>query len=190
MAAKANVKKVSSDAGPSMEDIVEILRERIVRQDLAPGAKLNEVALAQEFNVSRPRVREAFGVLEDRKLIERIPNRGAIVARLQPDDILALFEVREVLEALAVRLATEKTDPASWNDLVERFGKKAEEALAAGKLDYYVESVHLFRERAFMAAANPVLANQMASILDRTSVLIRRLLLVPGRAEQGLRQHQ
>ena len=190
MATKANAKNISSDAGPSMEDIVEILRERIVRQDLAPGAKLNEVALAQEFNVSRPRVREAFGVLEDRKLIERIPNRGAIVARLQPDDILALFEVREVLEALAVRLATEKTDPASWNDLVERFGKKAEEALAAGKLDYYVESVHLFRERAFMAAANPVLANQMASILDRTSVLIRRLLLVPGRAEQGLRQHQ
>src|SRR5690606_1007375 len=185
MAAKANVKKVSSDAGPSMEDIVEILRERIVRQDLAPGAKLNEVALAQEFNVSRPRVREAFGVLEDRKLIERIPNRGAVVARLEPDEILALFEVREVLEALSVRLATEKSDPSSWQELIERFGKPAEEALERGELDYYVNSIHLFRETALAAAANPVLASQMASIFDRTKVLIRRLALVPGRAQLG-----
>ncbi len=183
-------RKSTGDSGPSMEEIVEVLRERIVNQDLPPGAKLNEVALAQEFNVSRPRVREAFGVLEDRKLIERIPNRGAVVARLEPDEILALFEVREVLEALAVRLATEKADPSSWHDLIDRFGKPAEEALARGELDYYVNSIHIFRERALAAAANPVLANQMASIFDRTKVLIRRLLLVPGRAELGLKQHQ
>lgn len=190
MAATTNDKKTTGDSGPSMEEIVEILRERIVNQVLPPGAKLNEVALAQEFNVSRPRIREAFGVLEDRRLIERIPNRGAVVARLEPDEIMALFEVREVLEALAVRLATEKSDPASWHDLIERFGKPAEEALARGELDYYVNSIHAFRERALAAAANPVLANQMASIFDRTKVLIRRLLLVPGRAEQGLKQHQ
>jgi len=193
MDAAANSRKIKGDSGvsgPSMEEIVEILRERIVNQDLPPGAKLNEVALTHEFNVSRPRIREAFGVLEDRNLIERIPNRGAVVARLDANEILALFEVREVLEALAVRLATEKSDPASWNDLIERFGKPAEEALARGELDYYVNCIHMFRERALVAAANPVLANQMASFFDRTKVLIRRLLLVPGRAEQGLRQHQ
>lgn len=200
MAATVNGKKVKGDSGaavpgaatpgPSMEAIIEILRERIVNQELPPGAKLNEVALTQEFNVSRPRIREAFGVLEDRKLIERIPNRGAVVARLEPNDVMALFEVREVLEALAVRLATEKADPASWADLIERFGQPADEALARGELDYYVTSIHLFRERALAAADNPVLANQMAAIFDRTKVLIRRLLLVPGRAEEGLRQHR
>jgi DNA-binding GntR family transcriptional regulator len=193
MAAKENGKRLKGDSGasgPSMEEIVEILRERIVNQELAPGAKLNEVELTEEFNVSRPRIREAFGVLEDRNLIERIPNRGAVVARLEPTEILALFEVREVLEALVVRLATEKADPASWKDLIERFGKPAEEALARGELDFYVNCVHLFHERTLAMAANPVLANQMASFFDRTKVLIRRLLLVPGRAEQGLRQHQ
>ena len=193
MAAIAHGKKPklnSSASPPSMEQIVEILRERIVNQELPPGTKLNEAILTEEFNVSRPRLREAFGVLEDRRLIERIPNRGAVVARLEPVEILALFEVREVMEALAVRLATEKADPASWNDLIERFGAPAEEALARGDLDYYVDSIHMFRERALAAAANPVLASQMASFFDRTKVLIRRLLLVPGRAEQGLRQHQ
>ncbi|MCX5565680.1 GntR family transcriptional regulator [Alcaligenes phenolicus] len=188
--AASNKTKAVNEPGPSLEEIVEILRERIVDHQLPPGVKLNELALAREFNVSRPRVREAFGVLEDRKLIERIPNRGAVVARLEPDEILALFEVREVLEALSVRLATEKSDPSSWQELIERFGKPAEEALERGELDYYVNSIHLFRETALAAAANPVLASQMASIFDRTKVLIRRLALVPGRAQLGLKQHQ
>src|SRR5690554_866478 len=113
----------SSASGPSMEEIVEILRSRIVNHDLPPGSKLREAVLTDEFNVSRPRIREAFGVLEDRGLIERIPNRGAVVTRLEADEVFALFEVREVLEALAIRLATEKSDPASWSDLIERFGK-------------------------------------------------------------------
>lgn len=180
----------SGGSGPSMEEIVEILRSRIVNHDLPPGSKLREAVLTDEFNVSRPRIREAFGVLEDRGLIERIPNRGAVVTRLEADEVFALFEVREVLEALAIRLATEKSDPASWSDIIERFGKAGEEALARGDLDFYVDSVNLFRERAIAAAQNTILASQMESLYDRTKVLIRRLVLVPGRAADGLRQHQ
>lgn len=180
----------SQGSGPSMEEIVEILRKRIVDQELPPGSKLREAVLTEEFKVSRPRLREAFGVLEDRGLIERIPNRGAVVTRLEADDVFALFEVREVLEALAVRLATEKADPETWEDLVERFGKPAEEALARGDLDFYVDCVTLFRQRAISAAQNQILASQLDGLYDRTKVLIRRLVLVPGRAAEGLRQHQ
>ncbi len=195
-AVAASVKSVrgrtrgSSASGPSMEEIVEILRSRIVNHDLPPGSKLSEAVLTEEFGVSRPRIREAFGVLEDRGLIERIPNRGAVVTRLEANEVFALFEVREVLEALAVRLATENAPRGSWDDLVERFGKPAREALDRGDLDFYVDCVNEFRERALAAAGNVILADQMKSIYDRTKVLIRRLMLVPGRAEQGLLQHQ
>ncbi|MGB6105575.1 MAG: GntR family transcriptional regulator [Pusillimonas sp.] len=174
----------------SMEEIVEILRTRIVNHDLPPGSKLREAVLTEEFNVSRPRIREAFGVLEDRGLIERIPNRGAVVTRLEADEVFALFEVREVLEALAIRLATEKADPGSWADLIEHFGRPAEEALARGDLDFYVDCVNLFRERSIAVAENAILAEQMEGLYDRTKVLIKRLVLVPGRAAEGLRQHQ
>lgn len=183
-------KASNGGSGTSMEDIVEILHSSIVNHDLPPGVKLREAILAEEFNVSRPRIREAFGVLEDRGLIERIPNRGAVVTQLDAHDVCALFEVREVLEALAVRLATEKSAPSSWGDLVERFGKSAEDAVASNDLDFYVNSVDLFRERAIKGAQNPILAAQMESLYGRTKVLIRRLVLVPGRAAEGLRQHQ
>ncbi|MGY6272120.1 GntR family transcriptional regulator [Achromobacter denitrificans] len=179
-----------SASGPSLEEIVEILRSRIVNHEAPPGAKLSEVTLTEEFNVSRPRIREAFGVLEDRGLIERIPNRGAVVTRLSEEEIYALFEVREVLEALAVRLATERGDRAQWEALAQRFNGPAKTALETGDLDFYVDCVTSFREKTLAASGNPLLAAQMEGIYDRTKVLIRRLMLVPGRAAKGLQQHQ
>ncbi len=189
-ASKTPRKPRASSSGPSLDDIVEILRSRIVNHDAPPGAKLSEVTLTEEFGVSRPRIREAFGVLEDRGLIERIPNRGAVVTRLSEEEIYALFEVREVLEALAVRLATERGDPADWTELAERFNGPAKDALERGDLDYYVDCVTTFREKTLASAGNPLLFSQMAGIYDRTKVLIRRLMLVPGRASKGLVQHQ
>lgn len=184
-------KKTRSNASNiSMEDIVDILRKRIVNQELPPGSKLREAVLTEEFKVSRPRIREAFGVLEDRGLIERIPNKGAVVTRIEKDEIFALFELREVLEALSVRLATEKAPPETWDALFERFGDPAKQALANGDLDFYMNCITEFRASTIVAAKNPILSVQMEAIYDRTRVLLRRLLLVPGRAEQGRLQHR
>jgi DNA-binding GntR family transcriptional regulator len=194
MTADVNIKKgrsATAQAGSlSMEDIVEILRNRIVEHELPPGSKLREAALTVEFNVSRPRVREAFGILEERGLIERIPNRGAVVTRLKVDEAFALFEVREVLEGLAVRLATEKSSPDTWKDMVELFGKPVEEAMERGELDFYVDCVTEFRRRTTVAANNLILAALLDSLYDRTKMLVRRLVLVPGRASKGMCQHQ
>lgn len=186
----APVKVRSNASNVRMEDVVEVLRTRIVNQELPPGSKLSEAMLTEEFKVSRPRIREAFGVLEDRGLIERIPNRGAVVSRLEEKEILSLFEVREVLEALAVRLATEKAAPGAWDELSENFGAPAKQEIEQGNLDFYVNCINSFRLAAIAAADNPVLAAQMESLFDRTRVLIRRLVLVPGRAEAGRQQHQ
>ncbi|MEX2338679.1 MAG: GntR family transcriptional regulator, partial [Aquisalimonadaceae bacterium] len=183
-------RKRSKARGMSPDDLVEVLRKRIVSHELPPGSKLREIELTSEFEVSRARIREAFGVLEERGLIERIPNRGAVVTRLEVGQIHELYEVREVLEGLAVRLATEKAPPGSWDDLVEMFGQPAEEAIARNDLECYIDCVIQFRERCAKAADNSVLAAQLDGLYDRTGVLIRRLVLVPGRALEGVRQHQ
>src|ERR1044072_1407450 len=87
----------------SVVDIVQALRDRIGRQDIAPGAKLGEQELAAEFGVPRARIREVFGVLESRGVIERIPNGGAVVSRLELEHVFQLYEVRAVLEGMCVR---------------------------------------------------------------------------------------
>jgi DNA-binding GntR family transcriptional regulator len=89
--------------------MLEVLRQRIASHELPPGSRLLEHDLANEFGVSRARVREVFGILEVHSLIERIPNRGAVVLRLDLKQAQELFDIREMLEGLSARLAGEKT---------------------------------------------------------------------------------
>ena len=172
------------------ERVLETLRQRIVEHTLAPGAPLREQELAAEFGVSRARIRDTFQVLEERGLIERIPHRGAVAIRLEPGQVDELFEVREVLEAQTVRLATEKAPPRTWTTLERRFGNAMERKLAAHDLDAYVEAIDEFRQRCIAEARNGVLSALLAGLYDRTQVLIRRLVLLPGRAQEGMRQHR
>ncbi len=107
VAAKGASKTVRATAARTQtDDLLQELRRRIVSHEWPPGSRLREHQLADEFHVSRARIRGAFGILEERGLIECVPNRGAVVIRLQLDRIFELFEVREVLEAQMVRLAT------------------------------------------------------------------------------------
>ena len=172
------------------DDVLAELRHRIANHDLPPGARLREQDLANEFGVSRARIRDAFGVLEQRGLIERMPHRGAIVARLEDGTINELFEVREALEAHMVRLATEKAPPGSWDQFAELFGPIMHETLSAGDFEAYEDAVHRFRQRCIEEADNAVLSDLLDSIFERTHVLIRRLVLLPGRAQEGAQQHQ
>jgi DNA-binding GntR family transcriptional regulator len=174
----------------SPEQILEALRRRIAGQEIPPGAKLREQDLAAEFGVPRTRIRDVFGALESRGLIERIPNRGAVVTRLDMELVFKLYDVREVLEGLCARLATENMPPESWQDLVELYNEPMETFLKAGDFDSYVDGYDLLRQRTIAAAGNPIAAQMLDSIYERTNFVIRRIIILPGRAETGLAQHR
>jgi DNA-binding GntR family transcriptional regulator len=171
-------------------DLQKILRERIARQEIAPGAKLGENELAKEFGVPRANVRETLIALEQRGLIERIPNRGAVVARLDLSQVFEIYDTREVLEGLCARLATQNVAPESWQDLVEMFDGPMVEHVARGDYESFLAGYGLFRRRLLEAAANPVLSNMLDSIYEKTQAVIRRIMILPGRAEIGLSEHR
>lgn len=177
---------VSQDA----DLVVAELRRRIVSSQLPPGARLRESDFAQEFKVSRAKIRDAFAALEARDLIERIPNKGAVVMRLEAGSILELFEVREVLEAQMVNLATQRAKPEYWDELVHLFGDDLAKSVEENDLDAYVSAIAQFRKQCILAAENETLKIMLDSIYDRVQGMTRRLVLVPGRALEGFRQHQ
>ena len=80
-----------------------ILRDRIVRGDLMPGARISETELAAEYAVSRQPVREAFIKLAEENLLEIRPQRGTFVRRISLPSVLAAQFVREAVEADIVR---------------------------------------------------------------------------------------
>lgn len=175
--------------GAPAPDLFEVLRERIARQEIPPGAKLREHELAQEFDVPRTRVREVFSALEQRGLIERIPNRGAIVSRLDLSQVFHIYDLREVLEGLCVRLATQNAPPESWQDLLDFFEGPMQSYVEQCDFDAFIAGYERFRRRAIEAAGNPVLAEMLDSIYEKTLVLIRRIIILPGRAKVGLGEH-
>jgi DNA-binding GntR family transcriptional regulator len=174
----------------SRGNIFEAVRQQIVDRKIPPGAKLLENDLAAEFRVSRGRVREALFALERHGLIHRIPNRGAIVARLELSSVVDLYDVREVLEGLCVRLATQNVPNESWQDLVDLFGGPMVDYVEKRDFESFLAGYSQFRRRALDAANNSVLFGMLDMIYDQTQAIIRRLIVLPDRASQGLEEHR
>ena len=180
----------NSPRGKRGIDLQRVLRERIAKQEIAPGSKLREQELSKEFGVPRALVRETLCALEQRGLVERIPNRGAVVVRLDLSQVFEIYDLREVLEGLCTRLATQNTSPESWQDMVDMFEGPMDEYVKQGDYESFLAGYGLFRRRLIHAAANPVLASMLDSIYEKTQVIIRRIIILPGRAERGLSEHR
>ena len=173
----------------SARDIFEVLRARIAQQRIAPGAKLRETDLAEEFGVPRSRVREAINALQQRGLVERIPNRGAVVMRLDLSQVFHIYDLREVLEGLCARLATQNAPRETWRAQLALFKGPLKKLVDSGDLDGYIKRYEELRRHIIEAAGNPVLAEMLDTIYEKTQVLIRRIIILPGRAEVGRKQH-
>ncbi|MEK7435273.1 MAG: GntR family transcriptional regulator [Pseudomonadota bacterium] len=171
-------------------DLQKVLRERIARQEIAPGSKLREQELSKEFGVPRALVRESLCALEQRGLIERIPNRGAVVVRLDLSQVFEIYDLREVLEGLCARLASLNTSPESWQDMVDMFEGPMGEFVKQNDYESFLAGYGMFRRRLIEAAANPILAGMLDSIYEKTQAIIRRIIILPGRAQHGLSEHR
>lgn len=175
---------------PDHRAILDQLRRTIVDHLLPPGARLREQDLAEQFGVSRARIREALAALEQTGLIERAPNRGAVVRRASAAELLQTFDVREMLEGLCARLATRNLPANSWEDLVALFGAPTEALVAAGDVAGYLRNHGLLRQRMLEAAQSPVLAASLQPLTDRTGMVMRRLLLMTNRMRDALHEHR
>jgi DNA-binding GntR family transcriptional regulator len=170
--------------------IFEAIRQRIASHLLAPGSKLRESQLAVEFKVSRTRVREVLGALEQRGLIERIPNRGAIVSKLELKEATDLYDVREYLEALCVRRATLKAPDGAWDDLIPKIESLTGSELTDDQFDVYLAYLEDLRNRMIRFADNPLLGSMLDLIYDKSQVIARRVIILPGRSPIALQLHK
>jgi len=97
--------------------VAEALEQMILRGELAPGAKLNEAALAERFGVSRGPLREAFRTLEESGLIRQEKNRGACVRLVSLAEAAQIYEVRAGLDATAGRLLAARISAPQLDEL-------------------------------------------------------------------------
>jgi DNA-binding GntR family transcriptional regulator len=92
----------------TVDALSEALRVRILDGELAPGTPLREEALAGEYDVARHSLRSALRALQGEGLVQILPNRGARVTSLSPEDVRGLSDLRVALEVEAARMALER----------------------------------------------------------------------------------
>jgi len=100
------------DKKSSLADVVhESIRRAVVYGDIKPRARINQLELAKEFDVSERTVREALTRLVSEGLVSREPYKEFRVVRLSAAEIEEIFRMRALLEGWAMELAAREITP-------------------------------------------------------------------------------
>lgn len=103
MAGKPGELEALAPALRIVDQVQDALRQSILNGDLGAGSALSVPDIARKLNVSRSPVREAVLALVAKGLAVEHPRRGVVVTTVEPDDLLAIHELREFLESCAAR---------------------------------------------------------------------------------------
>lgn len=141
--------------------IASVIREKIFRGELTPGARLIENALSKELRAGQPTVREALFTLEREGLVERVPNLGTFVRELDIKDISNLYRVRAELEGLAGELAAQRATREEIERLRDMAMEMKSGARGGGKWGF-LQADLAFHRFLWKLSGNP----QLAALLE------------------------
>lgn len=122
------------------------LQERIVDLRLPPGTFINEQLVARQLDLGRMPVREALARLATDRFITVLPRRGTVVTPLALDDVLDMFEAREVIECGVAYIAATRASEADFAELAGLV-KSADAARDSADHEQFLRAdhaVHLF----------------------------------------------
>ena len=151
------------------------LKKLIYEGDIAPGERLNEVALAHRMGISRGPLREAIRMLAGQGLVTAVRNRGVYVRQISVREMLELYELRALVFGYAAEQACEHLTPtarATLESLLDQMDRACENGDGTGyyeanlafhamllelsgnrraqqAYDDYVKELHLYRRSYF-----------------------------------------
>lgn len=160
-------------AGDTVEKVADILKSQILQGRLAPGQRLISKDISEELGISRGPLREAFRRLAADRLVDLIPNRGAVVRRLTPDEIVHLFQIREALEGQAARLAAQNISQANNKAMFQAVADEGEHLLGKREMQPFVEHNRRFHQAVVSISGN----TELAELIDRYQLAVFMPLL-------------
>ena len=151
-------------------EIADIVRERILKGEYEIGEKIKESSIAQELNVSRTPIREAFRMLEEEGLLDYLPNRGCYAKGFTKRDVSDIYTVREALEEIAMTWACERITDEEIEKLEEQ-GELMDFYTQKRDMDKILSMNSTFHDIIYNSAGSRFLAQVLRSYkgyLDKT----------------------
>lgn len=183
--------KVATTNGLSMQErVIAEMRRRIISGEIGVGVNLSELALAEDFGVSRTPVREALKRLQTEGLVEIRPRVGTFVTTPSRREITELFEMKELLEGAAARLLAQRGRVPEL-DLLEENLDRADDAVARDDRARYAQLVEEFHDLLIRGSDNTKLEAHYRTLMNQLaySRLVSTSLAQPGRPLQSDREH-
>ena len=171
------------------EQVAERLRTRIYAHELAPGAWIDEQALADEFGISRTPMREALKVLASEGLVQLKPRRGCYVAEMSERDIDEIFPVLALLEGRVAEEASRRLTDADFARL-EIIHADLERSVAANDADSFFVTNQTFHNALQELAGNRWLSQVIADSRKFLNLTRRDSLRLDGRLKQSAAEHR
>lgn len=159
---------------PLREIVGDEIRARIYSGSFPPGFRLVERDLADMFEVSRLPVREAIRVLQNEGLVEPLASRGTVVKTLSRQEVSELFDIREALEVMATRQATERVDDDSSSRLRASIDE-SQRAIRRGDLDAAHAANASFHDQILALSGNVLLQHMLEPLIARLHWLFRQI---------------
>jgi DNA-binding GntR family transcriptional regulator len=101
------------------QQIANSVREEILAGKYAPGVRIRQEDIAEQFGASRSPVREALRILEAEGLVNLVAHTGAWIADLSLQECEEMYQLRERIEPLMIRLSIPELDSQTITRLTE-----------------------------------------------------------------------
>ncbi len=170
----------------------QLIRKDIVSGKLLPGSKISLRDLSKKWKISRTPLREAARRIEAEGLITAIPRKGFMVRMFSKEDVINIYEIREVLETLAGELAC-KHITAKDLKVLETIHRQIRHVYMSSskKIDLKtIESLNRdFHFTIYRASQNDLLVDIINNLWNRAAEMIFCILSSPHRLQDLLTEH-
>ncbi len=187
-----NTSEADPAAAQTLADrVFAAIQDAIIKGELQAGSKMSEAELAARYGVSRGPLREALRRLEGRQLLSRIPHVGVRVMALSYAQLIEIYQVREVLESMAARLAATAMDDTQVQRLRQLLQLHEQQAeLQEGRAYFQSEGDLDFHYRIVQGSGNKVLIQMLCGELYHRVRLYRyQFSVTEGRPHKAWQEH-
>jgi DNA-binding GntR family transcriptional regulator len=97
------------------------VKEMITSHRFPPGQPITEMDLSKSLGMGRTPIREALNLLSKDGVIQLVPNKGAILKPVSYEDLIHIYQIRELLDPLAAQQAIGRIDLKELKEIEERY---------------------------------------------------------------------
>ncbi|AZG11161.1 GntR family transcriptional regulator [Pigmentiphaga sp. H8] len=167
--------------------VQRVLKEAILKGELAAGSRIKIDELAARFGVSKIPVREALRMLESDGWVTSQPHKGTYVRSLTQQELSEIFEMRKLMEPRSAKLAAARRTPEQLAKLESLIGE-SKKAIEKADLDAITD----LNKRLHMAIAEAAGNSLLTESLEKLDLLMRRYFMPVSwdQRRDSMKQHE